>query len=43
MHFERWTHNHGCRRWFNVMRDTVSDKIVKTYKMGDQKPGVQDV
>ena len=17
-HFERWTHDHGCRRWFNV-------------------------
>jgi sarcosine oxidase delta subunit len=25
------------------MRDTVSDKIIRTYKMGDQKPGVQDV
>ena len=43
IHFERWIHDHGCRRWFNVMRDTVSDKIIKTYKMGDQKPGVQDV
>ena len=43
IHYERWTHDHGCRRWFNVMRDTVSDKIMKTYKMGDQKPGVQDV
>ena len=43
IHFERWTHDHGCRRWFNVMRDTVSDKIIKTYKMGDQKPGVTNV
>ena len=21
---ERWSHSAGCRRWFNVVRDTVS-------------------
>ncbi|MDG2416820.1 MAG: sarcosine oxidase subunit delta, partial [Pelagibacterales bacterium] len=31
-------HDHGCRRWFNVMRDTVSDEILATYKMGEEKP-----
>ena len=39
-HFERWTHDHGCRRWFNVMRDTVTDQIIKTYKMGEAKPEI---
>ena len=38
IHYERWTHDHGCRRWFNVMRDTVSDEILATYKMGEEKP-----
>ena len=38
IHYERWTHDHGCRRWFKVMRDTVSDEILATYKMGEEKP-----
>jgi heterotetrameric sarcosine oxidase delta subunit len=38
MHYERWTHDHGCRQWFNVQRHTVTDKIIKTYKMGEVKP-----
>ena len=25
MHVERWRHVHGCGRWFNLVRDTVSD------------------
>ena len=25
--FERWNHAHGCRKWFNVVRDTSNDKI----------------
>ena len=24
---ERWVHTHGCRRWFDVDRDTVTDEI----------------
>ena len=23
--FERWNHSHGCRKWFNVVRDTSND------------------
>ena len=43
MHYERWTHDHGCRRWFNVQRHTVTDKIMQTYKMGQPKPkGIND-
>ena len=31
---ERWRHTAGCRRWFNMARDTVSHKIVEIYPMG---------
>lgn len=34
LHFERWRHQHGCGRFFNAARDTVTDKILKTYKAG---------
>ncbi|MEM9999596.1 MAG: sarcosine oxidase subunit delta [Pseudomonadota bacterium] len=36
--FERWRHVHGCGRFFNAVRDTVSDKFVMTYKAGEPKP-----
>ncbi|MEM0900434.1 MAG: sarcosine oxidase subunit delta [Pseudomonadota bacterium] len=36
--FERWRHVHGCGRFFNAVRDTVTDKIVLTYKAGEPKP-----
>ncbi|MGA0971990.1 MAG: sarcosine oxidase subunit delta [Candidatus Puniceispirillaceae bacterium] len=31
---ERWRHSAGCRRWFNVARDTVSHEIIEIYPMG---------
>jgi len=38
--YERWRHVHGCGRWFNVARDTVSHRIVAVYQMTDPKPEV---
>lgn len=38
VHFERWRHLHGCGRFFNAVRDTVSDRILATYKAGEPKP-----
>ena len=35
---ERWVHSTGCRRWFNLLRDTVSHQIVLSYKIGDAPP-----
>jgi heterotetrameric sarcosine oxidase delta subunit len=26
---ERWSHSAGCRRWFDVVRDTVTHEISK--------------
>jgi len=36
--FERWRHIHGCGRFFNAVRHSVSDKFIKTYKAGEKKP-----
>ena len=38
MHRERWVHSLGCRRWFNVARDTVTHEIRAVYRMGEQPP-----
>jgi heterotetrameric sarcosine oxidase delta subunit len=32
---ERWVHTHGCRRWFTVVRDTLTHEIVSTGTLGD--------
>ncbi len=37
-HRERWVHSHGCRRWFNLARDTASHEILAVYKMGAAAP-----
>lgn len=26
-HAERWLHSYGCRRWFTVLRDTLTHEI----------------
>jgi sarcosine oxidase, subunit delta len=36
--FERWRHIHGCGRFFNAARDTISDTILLTYKAGEPMP-----
>ena len=35
---ERWRHVHGCGRFFNAVRHTVTDKFVTTYRVGEPKP-----
>jgi heterotetrameric sarcosine oxidase delta subunit len=39
---ERWQHVYGCGQWFNVIRDTRTHKILKTYLMRDPKPALPD-
>jgi sarcosine oxidase subunit delta len=34
-HAERWRHTHGCGRFFNVVRDTTTDKILRSYRSGE--------
>lgn len=38
LHFERWRHIRGCARFFNAVRDTVSDRFVLTYEAGKPRP-----
>jgi sarcosine oxidase, subunit delta len=35
---ERWRHVSGCGRFYNCLRDTVSDKILAVYKVGEPRP-----
>ncbi|MFO1239333.1 MAG: sarcosine oxidase subunit delta [Sphingomonadaceae bacterium] len=36
-HNERWRHSFGCGRFFNAVRDTVTDKFELTYKAGEAR------
>ena len=38
VHCERWRHAHGCARFFNAIRDTLSDQFLMTYEIGQAKP-----
>lgn len=41
-HLEQWCHAAGCRRYFNVVRDTVTYQITSVYKLGEVPPGGSD-
>lgn len=32
---ERWRHDSGCRRWFNVLRSADSRRILAVAKLGE--------
>ncbi|WP_108446254.1 sarcosine oxidase subunit delta [Halomonas denitrificans] len=36
IHHELWVHAVGCRKFFNVTRNTVTYDILETYKIGEQ-------
>lgn len=40
--FERWRHIHGCARFFNAARHTVTDRFIVTYRAGEPKPQLSD-
>lgn len=37
---ERWLHAMGCRRWFNVVRDTSTYEILDVYRLTDPRPAI---
>ncbi len=37
---ERWNHQAGCRRWFNMLRNTATDDILAVYRVGEPRPDV---
>lgn len=36
VHHELWVHAVGCRKFFNVTRDTRTYAILETYRIGEQ-------
>jgi sarcosine oxidase subunit delta len=43
VHAERWRHINGCGRFFNALRDTVSDRFLTTYKAGEARPVITEL
>jgi sarcosine oxidase subunit delta len=41
-HAERWRHINGCGRYFNSVRNTVTDKFEATYKAGQPRPAATE-
>ncbi len=37
---ERWMHAAGCRKFFNVIRNTATDEILAVYEIGAEPPKV---
>ncbi|MEU1475358.1 sarcosine oxidase subunit delta [Streptomyces sp. NPDC001668] len=35
---ERWMHSIGCRRWFNVLRDTATHEVLTSYRPDEPRP-----
>ena len=33
---ERWCHSQGCRRWFNVVRNTATHEVLAGYRIGER-------
>ena len=40
--YERWVHSHGCRRWFNVARNTATDRILAVYGATEPPPDLSE-
>ena len=36
---ERWSHSHGCRRWFNAVRDTATYRFEAVYRLDEPQAG----
>ena len=42
LHREMWSHSMGCGRFFNVVRNTSTDQILKVYKVNEKRPDLTD-
>lgn len=40
-HREMWYHAAGCRKFFNVQRNTVTYRIEAVYKIGESAPDIR--
>ncbi len=39
---EMWSHDFGCRRWFNMARNTATGEILATYRLDEPRPEFPD-
>jgi sarcosine oxidase, subunit delta len=39
IHTEQWCHTAGCRRWFSLSRDTISNLIIEVFLNGHSISG----
>ena len=42
IYYERWVHSHGCKKWFNAVRNTSTDQILKVYKVNEKRPDLTE-
>ena len=40
---ERWRHSHGCGRFFNAVRHSVTDRLLCTQKAGTARPSATEL
>lgn len=40
-HAELWQHSAGCRRWFQLRRDTRTHEILACARLGEKLPGAE--
>lgn len=40
VHYESWQHRFGCRRWFNIARDTLLHDILYVYELNEPQPQI---
>ncbi len=43
INLERWRHIHGCGRYFNAIRHTVTDRFLKVYRSGEPRPSEAEI
>jgi sarcosine oxidase subunit delta len=43
IHHELWVHAAGCRKFFNITRDTQTYEIKEVYKIGEQPSVVANI
>lgn len=41
LYAERWWHAAGCRKFFNMLRNTATDQIHAVYRIGEEPPAVE--
>ena len=41
-HAELWCHQHGCRQWFRVLRDTATHQVLEVAHLAERREASGD-